>query len=521
MTGQNFKVVVFSGGTATNSLTPCFTNIANIPGSEVTYVLPISDNGGSTSEILRILGGPAIGDIRSRIIRIMEDESLSKLFGYRLSDDPKKAKQEWNKLVEGSHLIWKEVPIEVKEMCRAFIIHIQAELLKKSKNSNSFQFEKASVGNMFMTGSRLFLGSLDASIELLMRIGRCNPNTFVIPCINTNHTHHISALLTNGDVITGQSQISHPSSHNSTTSSTNTTTNNSSTSTIKRRPIRQAKKNDFLHIMNESQTAVEVLKMMPSSSSSSTSATVPTSSSSSSAAAATASATVAIENKNLKIGKINTIEFDSMIEAERAEEQEFANPVYILPELKNSQLHFNKIDDNNQLSAPIKRILYINPYGEEIKPMGNSRAISKLKNSNLIIYSVGSLMTSLMPIIILGNFADTIATTDNAHKILIINNQYDRETSGIIGEDYIRIVIESMTNALIDYRESKGLPIDPMTIKWKSFITDIIYLDKGEIQMDWDVIESYHNIKCHKIESNLLENETLQEVLEIIAQTNL
>lgn len=493
MTGQNFKVVVFSGGTATNSLTPCFTNIANIPGSEVTYVLPISDNGGSTSEILRILGGPAIGDIRSRIIRIMEDESLSKLFGYRLADDPKKAKQEWNKLVEGSHFIWKEVPVEVKEMCRAFIIHIQAELLKKSKNSNSFQFEKASVGNMFMTGSRLFLGSLDASIELLMRIGRCNPNTFVIPCINTNHTHHISALLTNGDVITGQSQISHPSSNNST----------SNTSTVKRRPTRQAKKNDFLHIMNESQTAVEVLKMMPSSSSSSTSATVPTSSS---------------ENKTLKN---NNIEFDSMIEAEEAEEQEFANPVYILPELKNSQLHFNKIDDNNQLSAPIKRILYINPYGEEIKPMGNSRAISKLKNSNLIIYSVGSLMTSLMPIIILGNFADTIATTTNAHKILIINNQYDRETSGIIGEDYIRIVVESMTNALIDYRESKGLPIDPTTIKWRSFITDIIYLEKGQIQMDWDMIESYHNIKCHRIESDLLENETLQEVLEVIAQTNL
>ncbi|KAG0669246.1 hypothetical protein C6P45_003962 [Maudiozyma exigua] len=487
MTGQNFKVVVFSGGTATNSLTPCFTNIANIPGSEVTYVLPISDNGGSTSEILRILGGPAIGDIRSRIIRIMEDDSLSKLFGYRLSDDPKIAKQEWNDLVEGSHFIWKEVAVEVKEMCRAFIIHIQAELLKKSKNSNSFQFEKASVGNMFMTGARLFLGSLDASIELLMRIGRCNPNTFVIPCINTNHTHHISALLTNGDVITGQSQISHPSS------------NANNVSNVKRRPTRQAKKNDFLHIMNESQTAVEVLKMMPPSSSSSSTST---------------SGTKTTNNKN-------NVELDSMVEAEEAEEQEFANPVYILPELKNSQLHFNKIDDNNQLSAPIKRILYINPYGEEIKPMGNSRAISKLKNSNLIIYSVGSLMTSLMPIIILGNFADTIATTKNAHKILIINNQYDRETSGIIGEDYIRIVVESMTNALVDYRESKGLPIDPTTIEWRSFITDIIFLEKGQIQMDWDQIESYHNIKCHRIDSNLLENETLQQVLESIAQTSL
>ncbi|SMN22196.1 similar to Saccharomyces cerevisiae YNL011C Putative protein of unknown function [Maudiozyma saulgeensis] len=494
MTGQNFKVVVFSGGTATNSLTPCFTNIANIAGSEVTYVLPISDNGGSTSEILRILGGPAIGDIRSRIIRIMEDETLSKLFGHRLADDALLAKQEWNDIVEGSHTIWKEVPVEVKEMCRAFIIHIQAELLKKSKNSYSFQFEKASVGNMFMTGARLFLGSLDASIELLMRIGRCNPNTFVIPCINSNHTHHISALLTNGDVITGQSQISHPSPIQN---SNNT----------KKRTTRQAKKNDFLHIMKESQTAVELLKMMPSSSSSSS------------------STNAMVDNYTVATGTTAATklerELDSMVEAEEAEEQEFANPVYILPELKNSQLHFDKVDENNHLPAPIKRILYINPYGEEIKPMGNSRAISKLKNANMIIYSVGSLMTSLMPIIILGNFADTIAMTKNAHKVLIVNNQYDRETSGIFGEDYIRIVVESMANAMADYREAKGLSIDPTTIKWNSFITDIIYLERGEIQMDWDLISTVHNIKCHKIEADLLENETLQQVLEMITQTSL
>jgi len=189
--------------------------------------------------------------------------------------------------------------------------------------------------------------------------------------------------------------------------------------------------------------------------------------------------------------------------------------------LKNSQLHFNKVDDNNHLPAPIKRILYINPYGEEIKPMGNSRAISKLKNANMIIYSIGSLMTSLMPIIILGNFADTIAMTKNTHKILIVNNEYDRETSGIIGEDYIRIVIESMANAMADYREAKGLSIDPTTIKWNSFITDIIYLKRGQIQMDWDSISEVHNIKCHKIEADLLENETLQQVLETISQTSL
>lgn len=33
---------------------------------KLTYVIGISDNGGSTSEILRVFGGPGIGDVRSR-----------------------------------------------------------------------------------------------------------------------------------------------------------------------------------------------------------------------------------------------------------------------------------------------------------------------------------------------------------------------------------------------------------------------------------------------------------------------
>ncbi|GMM56841.1 hypothetical protein DAKH74_034570 [Maudiozyma humilis] len=456
MTNMGSKVVVFSGGTATNSLTPCFNAIAKVPGADVTYVLPISDNGGSTSEILRILGGPAIGDIRSRIVRIMQDSALAGLFAHRLADHPLRAKHEWNDIVDGSHSVWRQVPVEVKEMCRAFIIHIQAELLKKSKNAHSFQYEKASVGNLFMTGARLFLGSLDASIELMMRIGRVSPNTHVIPCINTNHTHHISALLTNGDVITGQSQISHPAARPGSSDSDCSVVSNSSRATI------QAKRNDFVHLMEDP--------------------------------------------------------LDSMVEAEQAEELEFANPVYILPELKNSQLHFSKVDDDTRLPAPIRRIIYINPYGEEVKPIGNSRAISKLKQADLIIYSIGSLMTSLMPIIILGNFADTISRAATAHKVLIVNNAYDRETDGIVGVDYIKVVVESMTRALVDYRGAKGTPItDPHAVPWRSFITDIVYLERGEIQMDWAQISEEHGIACHPINSAMLDNDTLQQVLQQIS----
>lgn len=81
------SLVVFSGGTAFNTVAPLLSRCASHPifqppqanlmptppscrlTTRVTHVLPVSDDGGSTAEIVRVLGGPAVGDIRSRCIR--------------------------------------------------------------------------------------------------------------------------------------------------------------------------------------------------------------------------------------------------------------------------------------------------------------------------------------------------------------------------------------------------------------------------------------------------------------------
>ncbi|EJS41915.1 YNL011C [Saccharomyces arboricola H-6] len=445
------NVVVCSGGTATNSLTPCFSNISVLKGHELTYILPISDNGGSTSEILRIVGGPAIGDIRSRIVRLLQDEQLVKLFAYRLPNDKVQAKKEWNEIVEGSHPIWKNISIEIKEICRSFIIHMQAELLKKIKHSNPFQFESASIGNFFLTGARLFLGSLDASIELMMRIGRCSPQVHVVPCINTNHTHHISALLTNGEMITGQSQISHPSK-----------------SIPKASGIAHPTK--FIHLLGSYDDHLKIV----------------------------------LENE----------------EEEEEAEEEYANPTYILPELKNSQLHFDKLDSSQNLSAPVNRILYINPYGEEIKPMGNPRAISKVKKADMVVYSIGSVMTSLLPILILGNLAEIILESTSTKKVLLVNNKYDREIFGLDGLHYVQMIIDSMTRAIRGYRQSKGIYLKDANFEWQDLITDIVYLKNGEIKID-ETAFNKHNIRCHQIaSSDKMETEELEIVLNKIGSKN-
>lgn len=49
--------LIISGGTGANSIASAF-------GPSPAFVLPVSDDGGSSSEILRCFGGPSIGDIR-------------------------------------------------------------------------------------------------------------------------------------------------------------------------------------------------------------------------------------------------------------------------------------------------------------------------------------------------------------------------------------------------------------------------------------------------------------------------
>lgn len=58
-------------------------------GLKVWHVLPVTDDGGSTAEIVRVLGGPAVGDIRSRLLRLApgttrEARAVRRLLGHRL-----------------------------------------------------------------------------------------------------------------------------------------------------------------------------------------------------------------------------------------------------------------------------------------------------------------------------------------------------------------------------------------------------------------------------------------------------
>ncbi|KWU46058.1 UPF0052-domain-containing protein, partial [Rhodotorula sp. JG-1b] len=211
------ELCIIGGGTGCNAVVGAF-----VGAKRITYCLPVSDDGGSSSEIQRVLGGPALGDIRSRLIRLIPSapagsplDCIRRLLEYRLPGGVNTTnvavKQEWGDIVEGTHRLWRGIPGDRKETIRAFLVHFQNAVLKKSQRG--FNFKKASIGNLFLSGASLFLGSVPSAIFLFVSVtGISHDSVRIVPVINTSSTVTIAAELEDGHVIAGQSEISHPSS---------------------------------------------------------------------------------------------------------------------------------------------------------------------------------------------------------------------------------------------------------------------------------------------------------------------
>lgn len=208
------SMLVFSGGTAFNGVVEELKKLT----TRVAHVLPVSDDGGSTAEIVRVLGGPAVGDIRSRCLRLSSDSSMEalavkRLLGHRLSQEEPEAKAEWYEIVEGDHPLWDDVSGPYRETIRAFLVHFQCQILRHS--ADKFSFRNGSIGNFFFAGARIFFQSLDAAIFLYSRVSHIPTHSSVLPAICTNDRLTLGCELMDGTVIKGQNAISHPLIKNS------------------------------------------------------------------------------------------------------------------------------------------------------------------------------------------------------------------------------------------------------------------------------------------------------------------
>jgi len=260
------------------------------------------------------------------------------------------------------------------------------EIVKRARPSSVFNFSRASIGNMFLTGARLFTGSLESSIELLTLVCHVPESTKVLPAINTSFTHHISAGLADGTVITGQNAISHPSAPTAVPD-----------------PLSSA-------------TAVDT-------------------------------------------------EFHDAVED--------ANLPGTLPSLRGADISFSK-EHEVPLTARIERIWYINPYGQEIRLKANPKVVEALKSATSVVFSIGSLYTSIIPNLILRGVGEALSSPTIRSKILILNSTLDRET-GAGAKPFTAIdFVEAISQVCWYSRGGQGkVPLS----SYRNYVTHVFHLE--------------------------------------------
>lgn len=385
-----------------------------------------------------------------------ERAAIRTFVNHRLPPVADRANHEWYSIIEGKSPLWDRITPAKKELIRSFLNLLNLEILKRARPpSSTFDFTAASVGNLFLTGARLFSGSFESAIYLLGSI--CSvplDQVRVIPAINSNFSHHISASLEDGTVIVGQNSISHPS---------------------------------------------EATALQP----------------------------------KLRRPSILLADGDELpCEADDLAYEESHLPGS-LPSLRNKNITFSK-SGCEDLPSRISRIWYINPYGQEIRPPANPRVLEALRSSQAIIYSIGSLYTSLLPSIILKGVGQAISTCPARQKILILNGSLDRETGPssqpFTAVDFVEAIVragEDSRHGLSRLHGSVATPSirvtdnqqhvqsenqyqqkDPAPLPYTSYVTHILHLDGPNTpRVDREQLTAM-GIECVRLYGRKVENDS-------------
>ncbi|SCZ88973.1 BZ3500_MvSof-1268-A1-R1_Chr1-1g00866 [Microbotryum saponariae] len=425
------SVCVIGGGTGCNAILGAFG-----AAHKISYVVPISDDGGSSSEIQRVLG-------QSRLVRLIPESSpnsplfaIRRLLEHRLGDnDSIQVKAEWHSIVEAKHPLWQGIPNDRKETIRAFLIHVEAAILRKARRG--FSYKRASIGNLFVAGAQLFLGSIPSAIFLFASITDIpHDKVRVVPVINTASTATIAAELEDGTIIPGQSDISHPSQ--------------SSLS----QPARPSTPS-FL-----APNLPAPVRIPPSPG--------------------------AAISHPLNISRVPTPALLFEARTLGDEEEDDDDPSGQGQDgSKNPNVGFSK-DEIIPLQSRIKRILYLNSFGSEIYPRANPLFLESLKTSTCLIYSPGSLYTSIIPCLALRNVGPSIVDSPTLkYKILLLNSRLDRESAGYDAGDFVRAIQGACAEPYGE--EGRGL----RRIEVREVVSHLVYVEEGEVRVDREEMEAF------------------------------
>jgi 2-phospho-L-lactate transferase/gluconeogenesis factor (CofD/UPF0052 family) len=148
---------------------------------------------------------------------------------------------------------------------------------------------------------------------------------------------------------------------------------------------------------------------------------------------------------------------------------------------KAQNVMFESRSKNSYSSLPsrISRVFYINGHGMEVHPSPNPDYIACLSQKNVLVYSCGSLWTSIIPCLALRGVSEAIARSPTLRaKILLLNSVNDRETEGYSATSYILTLNSSYES------QPFGLGGVNTVYPVSAFITDLVYLKGGKVAVD-------------------------------------
>lgn len=190
--------VFFSGGSAIANLAHYFAQ-QSIPTG---HIITTFDNGGSTAEIRRIFGIPAIGDIRNRILALATDKASSaliRLLKLRLDNLPLSSlERQFNQLISPSNPNWKKIPCHEAALLREALQQFNA------CRTPAFNLANASIGNLVLLGLYLLENRvLEKAIGVFSRLAHiCGE---VAPIATSSF--QLGALLADGRILIGQNRF--------------------------------------------------------------------------------------------------------------------------------------------------------------------------------------------------------------------------------------------------------------------------------------------------------------------------
>ncbi|WFD31059.1 hypothetical protein MSPP1_002090 [Malassezia sp. CBS 17886] len=406
-------VLVVSGGSGYNDLVSATPN--------AIFVMPVSDNG----------GGPSLGDIRSRLVRLAATAAtyappqsqlsrpgsrgaLHALLSYRLPimGSMRTIKQEWMDIIEGKHRLWHGIDLEKRECVRGFLVHFESDVLHRAHRN--FNFRGGSIGNFFLASMQRFFRSIQSAIFLfaaLTGIPTRLPACQVLPAINTNKTTTIAARLENGGILVGQCEISHP---------TGLSAQHGAESNFNLSPSRGGSPEllpDFGRVSIH-EAGLEPRLPPPLMDS-------------------------RLNNSRMSASTAHSVDGSEWSDDELSPGmQEDTSRSMPLESLGN--LAFRDVTEAGPLPSPIRNVFYVNSYRNEIFPTPNPAYVRGLQCSRMLVYSCGSLWTSIVPCLALRGIGSTVARSPTLEfKVLLLNSSHDRETFGMNAVDFVQCVTQS------------------------------------------------------------------------------